>query len=82
MRIALIIALLAQLPPLTPAKPGHAAIAASPVAVNGTAGGKLSTFVDVTPKPNIHVYEPGTEFYIPITGKMNAQTERNPGKHP
>ena len=53
-------------------KPGHATIVASPADVNGTAGAKLSLFVDVTPKPNIHVYAPGSEFYIPITVKLNA----------
>jgi len=80
MRILIAAALLAQLPSLTPAKPGHAAIQASPAAVNGAAGAKLALFVDVTPKPGIHVYAPGTEFYIPITVKLNAQPEIKPGK--
>jgi hypothetical protein len=79
MRITILIAALAQL--LSPAsKPGHATIAASPAAVTGAAGAKLSLFVDVTPKTNIHVYAPGTEFYIPITVKLNAQPEITPGK--
>ena len=79
MRLPLLIAALAQL--LSSAsKPGHATIVASPAAVNGTAGAKLSLFVDVTPKTNIHVYAPGTEFYIPITVKLNAQPEIKPGK--
>jgi DsbC/DsbD-like thiol-disulfide interchange protein len=79
MRIPLLAVLLTQL--LSPApKPGHAAIVASPASVNGTAGAKLSLFVDVTPKTNIHVYAPGTEFYIPITVKLNAQPEIKPGK--
>jgi len=79
MRILLVSAFLLQLIP--PAgKPGHATIAASPATVNGTAGAKLSLFVDVTPKTNIHVYAPGTEFYIPITVKLNAQPEIKPGK--
>jgi hypothetical protein len=79
MRIPIVIALLAQI--LSPApKPGHATIVASPADVNGTAGGKLALFVDVTPKPNIHVYAPGSEFYIPITVKLNAAPEIKLGK--
>ena len=40
--------------------------------VNGAAGGKLALFVDVTPKPGIHVYAPGSKDYIPIALKLNA----------
>ena len=79
MRISLLIALFAQL--LAPApKPGHAAIVGSPADVSGAAGAKLALFVDVTPKPGIHVYAPGTENYIPITVKLNAQPEIKAGK--
>ena len=79
MRIPILIALLAQLIP--PAgKPGHAAILSSPAEVNGTAGAKLALFVDVSPKPGIHVYAPGSENYIPITVKLNAQPEIKAGK--
>ena len=79
MRIPILIALLAQL--IAPApKPGHAAIASSPVEVNGAAGAKLALFVDVTPKPGIHVYAPGTDNYIPITVKLNPQAEIKAGK--
>jgi thiol:disulfide interchange protein DsbD len=79
MRIPIVIALLAQILSPNP-KPSHAAIVASPADVNATAGGKLALFVDVTPKPNIHVYAPGAEFYIPITVKLNASPEIKPGK--
>jgi DsbC/DsbD-like thiol-disulfide interchange protein len=79
MRIATIAALLAQL--ITPApKPGHATITPSPLEVNGKAGAKLSLFVDVTPKPGIHVYAPGSNDYIPITVKLNAQPQLKAGK--
>jgi hypothetical protein len=79
MRITILIALLAQL--ISPAaKPGHAAILSSPAEVNGTAGAKLALFVDVSPKPGIHVYAPGSENYIPITVKLNAQPEIKAGK--
>ena len=79
MRIALLSAFLLQV--IAPApKPGHAAIAATPAEVSGAAGGKIALFVDVTPKPNIHVYAPGSEFYIPITVKLNAPAEIKAGK--
>ena len=79
MRIPILLALLAQILSPNP-KPGHATVVASPAEVNGTAGGKLALFVDVTPKPNIHVYAPGAEFYIPITVKLNALPEIKAGK--
>jgi DsbC/DsbD-like thiol-disulfide interchange protein len=79
MRMALLSAFLLQL--MAPAgKPGHAAVLASPAEVSGAAGGKLALFVDVTPKPGIHVYAPGSENYIPITVQMNAPPEIKPGK--
>ena len=72
-------ALLAQL--ITPApKPGHATILPSPAEVSGKVGAKVALFVDVTPKPNIHVYAPGNEFYIPITVKLNPQADVKAGK--
>jgi DsbC/DsbD-like thiol-disulfide interchange protein len=79
MRIAILTAFLLQL--ISPApKPGHATILPSPTEVNGTAGAKLMLFVDVTPKPGIHVYAPGSKDYIPITVKLNAQPEIKAGK--
>ena len=79
MRIAFLAAFLLQLISPTP-KPGHATILPSPAEVNGAAGAKLVLFVDVTPKPGIHVYAPGSKDYIPITVKLNAQPEIKPGK--
>ena len=79
MRIALLSAFLLQL--ISPApKPGHATILSSPAAVNGAAGSKLALFVDVAPKPGIHVYAPGSNDYIPITVKLNPQPEIQAGK--
>jgi DsbC/DsbD-like thiol-disulfide interchange protein len=79
MRTALIVAAVAQL--ITPApKPGHAVITPTPAEVSGTAGGKLALFVDVAPKPGIHVYAPGSNDYIPITVKLNAQPQLKAGK--
>src|SRR5256885_12533609 len=79
MRTAVPFLLFLQL--ITPApKPGQAAISASPADVNGKAGAKLALFVDVTPKPGIHVYAPGTNDYIPITVKLTAQPAIKAGK--
>ena len=63
-----------------PPKPGHAAILASPAEVNGKAGTKVALFVNVTPKPGMHVYAPGNADYIPITIKLAAPATIKPGK--
>ena len=79
MRIILVTALAAQL--IAPApKPGHATILASPAQVSGAAGARLALFVDVAPKPGIHVYAPGSNDYIPITVKLTPQAEVKFGK--
>ena len=79
MHIAVLTAFLLQL--INPApKPGHATITGSPADVDGKAGAKLSLFVDVTPKPGIHVYAPGSNDYIPITVKLNPQAPLKAGK--
>jgi hypothetical protein len=79
MRIPVLAALAMQL--LSPApKPGHATVLPSPTEVNGAAGTKVVLFVDVTPKPGIHVYAPGSKDYIPITVKLNAPAEVKVGK--
>ena len=79
MRIILLTAFLLQL--ISPApKPGHATILPSPSELNGAAGARLALFIDVTPKPGIHVYAPGSNDYIPITVKLNAQPEIKAGK--
>jgi len=79
MRTVLLSILLGQL--ITPApKPGHAAVQPSPSGVSANAGTKVMLFVDVTPKPGIHVYAPGNEFYIPITVKLNSPAELKVGK--
>jgi len=80
MRFAIILGLLTQI--LSPApKPGHAAVAAAPMDIEGKAGAKISLGIDVQPKPNIHVYAPGSgEFYIPITLKLAPQAQVKAGK--
>jgi DsbC/DsbD-like thiol-disulfide interchange protein len=79
MHIALLAAFILQLIAAAP-KPGHATILGSPAEVNGQAGGRVSLFVDVAPKPGIHVYAPGSNDYIPITVKLNPQAALKPGK--
>jgi DsbC/DsbD-like thiol-disulfide interchange protein len=58
----------------------HATITAAPANATAVAGGKASLFVDVTPKPNIHVYAPGSRDYIPITVKLTSPTDLKAGK--
>ena len=55
-------------------------VSPSPADVSAKAGTKVMLFVDVTPKPGIHVYAPGNEFYIPIVVKLNPQAELKAGK--
>jgi len=52
----------------------HATIAAAPADVTGAPGAKVSLAVDVTPKPNIHVYAPGSKDYIPITLQLDQKS--------
>jgi DsbC/DsbD-like thiol-disulfide interchange protein len=61
-------------------KPAHATILATPADVSGKAGEQLVLFVDVTPKPGMHVYAPGNADYIPITVKLNPVPEIKTGK--
>lgn len=60
--------------------PAHAAIEASPATVDAAPGTKASLVVDVTPKPGIHVYAPGTKDFIPIELKIDAKPEFKAGK--
>ena len=57
----------------------HAAIVAAPAEV-GAPGGKVSLILDVTPKPGIHVYAPGTKDYIPISIKIDPAAGIKAGK--
>src|SRR5207253_4237036 len=53
----------------------HATITAAPTDASGAPGAKVSLFVDVAPKPNIHVYAPGSKDYIPISLALTAQPD-------
>lgn len=58
----------------------HATIVASPAKVTAAPGGKVALGLDVTPKPGIHVYAPGTKDFIPIELKLDAQPAIKAGK--
>ena len=58
----------------------HASIEASPATVEAAPGAKASLSIEVTPKPGIHVYAPGTKDFIPIELKLDAQPDFKAGK--
>lgn len=58
----------------------HATLATAPADLSAPAGGKAVLFLDVTPKPGIHVYAPGSNDYIPITVKLTAPADLKAGK--
>ncbi len=58
----------------------HAAIQPSPAVVDVAPGGRASLSLDVTPKPGIHVYAPGTKDFIPIELKFDGKPEFKAGK--
>jgi DsbC/DsbD-like thiol-disulfide interchange protein len=59
----------------------HVAIAPAPATMDAAVGGKVSLTIDVTPKPGIHVYAPGTsEFYMPIDLKIDPNPSFKTGK--
>jgi DsbC/DsbD-like thiol-disulfide interchange protein len=61
-------------------RPLHASVTAGPVNLGVAPGGKVMLFIDVTPNPNIHVYAPGAKDYIPISVKLEPQTNVKFGK--
>ncbi len=58
----------------------HATVEPSPAAVTAAAGAKATLSLDVTPKPGIHVYAPGTKDFIPIELKLDPKPELKAGK--
>ena len=50
---------------------------AAPAAVSGAPVRSSALFVDVTPKPSIHVYAPGSKDYIPITREARRRSRRS-----
>lgn len=58
----------------------HAAIEPAPATVTAAPGAKAALAVEVTPKPGIHVYAPGTKDFIPIELKIDAKPQIKAGK--
>jgi DsbC/DsbD-like thiol-disulfide interchange protein len=56
----------AQILDLKPTPIQHATFATSASAAHIAAGGEISLWLDVTPKPAVHVYGPGAKGYLPI----------------
>src|SRR5207247_11395927 len=53
--------------------PKHLSIVATAGAASVSPGSKVSLYLDVTPKPGIHVYAPGAKGYLPIAVTINPQ---------
>jgi Disulphide bond corrector protein DsbC len=79
MRMALLGVLVAQIAAPAP-RPGHAVVTSAPAAMSAEAGKTLELFVDVAPKPGIHVYAPGAKDYLAVSLKLNPQAEAKAGK--
>ena len=82
MRALLIALVFAQAAPTLQFRGGstHATVAPSPASISGAVGSKVTLSLDVTPKPGIHVYAPGTKDFIPIELKLDTQSDVKPGK--
>lgn len=52
--------------PATAKTPQYIMVTTSASATTAAPGSKVSLFVDVTPRPGIHVYAPGAKDYLPI----------------
>jgi DsbC/DsbD-like thiol-disulfide interchange protein len=57
-----------------PQPPAHLDIAASSSEATASPGSKVSLFLDITPKPGIHVYAPGAKDYVPIAVVMDPRS--------
>jgi thioredoxin:protein disulfide reductase len=66
--------LLLQEPPAArPGGPAHLIIAATASAAAARPGAKISLFLDIAPRPQIHVYAPGAKDYLPISVVIDRQ---------
>jgi DsbC/DsbD-like thiol-disulfide interchange protein len=65
-------AMLIALLPAPPAK--HLTVTPSLSTKAAAPGSKVSLYVDVTPRPGIHVYAPGAKDYLPIALKLEARS--------
>jgi DsbC/DsbD-like thiol-disulfide interchange protein len=56
-----------------PQAPTHVTVTATSSAATAAPGSKMSLFLDIVPKPGIHVYAPGAKGYVPVVVKMDPQ---------
>jgi len=77
---AIVAALLAQAPAKKPIETPHLSVTVSAGAAEVAPGGKVALFLDVTPKPKMHVYAPGQDGYIAITLTLEADPGLVPAK--
>lgn len=56
-----------------PAAPRHLTIVATASADEAAPGSKVSLFLDITPRPGLHVYAPGAKDYLPIAVAVDRQ---------
>ena len=68
------------LAPFLPKPPQFINVSTSTSATTVKPGSKLLLFVDVVPKPGIHVYAPGAKDYMPIALTVAAQPKVRLGK--
>ena len=54
-------------PPTSVQETDHVTVKASTTARSAKPGGRISLFIDVVPKPKMHVYAPGQQDYIPVS---------------
>ena len=69
-----VVALLAQAPAKKPIETAHLSMTTSTSAAAVAAGGKVTLWLDVTPRPKMHVYAPGQDGYIAITLTLDADS--------
>src|SRR6266566_1978819 len=53
--------------------PRHLTVVPTVSAASVAPGSKVSLFLDITPKPGIHVYAPGAKDYLPIAVTIDPQ---------
>ena len=79
--VAVVATLFAQAPSTAkPIETAHLSLTPSASAAAVPPGGKLTLFVDVVPKPKMHVYSPGQSGYIAITLTLDADPAVTAGK--
>src|SRR5262245_13601453 len=82
--VVLLAAIVASAQTPTPSKPAvetaHVTIATSVSAQKAEPGGKLSLFVEIAPKPKMHLYAPGEKEGIPVSLTIESNPAIKAGK--